>query len=432
MENYFEDLEYAVLKNRYQIKGRAYEHPHIVLKDKETRLVVCFTNYSEYVLSRLPRDSYKWSVNLNWAYAITQFLNYILHKYGIQEVENVKAEMVQEFLDDYCSTLYNGSYPSRGACNEKRAAVCIFLWSVCYEREINPTLPQMQYLKRDDLLGRIAVKGEEGMRVMPEYHFYVKCHNNESGLKQLYRDMPLQIAPKFLQAAQVYDPELTFAIALSMFAGLREGEICNVRQKNSPYGPGVYIMHDGETYRSFTIDLRQEYVIRDDGKFAGKIKKERLASVYPRFLNIIQFFYLQHLNLIAGKKTDKSCPMFINKKKNIKAGTYPAMTVSGYRERIRKLFWDHVMPALKNSPEKNLQLFYYQMQNHSWGAHAFRHWYTVFLVLDGCSDVELKDWRGDRSILSSQTYLERKGELQKKYAAAVNQISLKMLQEGII
>ena len=154
--------------------------------------------------------------------------------------------------------------------------------------------------------------------------------------------------------------------------------------------------------------------------------------MYPKFLNIVYHFYKVHLELVRDKNIDANFPMFVNRKCSRSNNVYHGMTVSGYRERIGKLFHNYVLPAVRNSPDKDLQMFYYQMQGHSWGAHSFRHWFTVFLVLDGCTDVEVKDYRGDRSLLSAQAYLERKGELQKLYADAVNQFTMKMLMEGKI
>lgn len=434
MDRYYKNLEYAILWNQYQIDQHCYRRPCIVLRDRETKLVGRFTNYQEYILTRLPRDMNVWSTNENWAYAIVQFLNYIMHNHGVVEIVRITLDMVKEFLDYYCGTMQNGRYPGRESCKDKRAGICTFLWSICYERERNPELPQMLYLQQDDILTEVAVKTKNGMdtKIIPRFHVPLRYHDNMSGLRKLYRDMPLAIAPVFLKMAQVYDPELTFAIALGMFAGLREGEICNVRRKDSPLGPGILVRHDGNTCREFSLDLRDEYVLRDDKKRVGDIKRERMAAVYPKFLNIVYHFYQAHLELIQNKPTDENRPMFVNKNRCQKNGLYHAMTVSGYKERIDHLFRDHVLPSIQYSENRDLQMFYNQMRGHSWGAHSFRHWFTVFLVLDGCSDTEVRDYRGDRSILSSQVYLERKGELQKLYSQAVNQVSLKMLMEGNI
>lgn len=434
METYFENFEYVVLWIQYEIEQRCYRRPCIALRHRETKLVVRFTTYQEYILSKLPRDMNPWSSNANWAYAIVQFLNYIMHNYKVVELEKIKYNMVQAFLDDYCTTMKNGKYPSRASCNDKRAAVCTFLWAVCCEREENQELPKMLYLKKDSLMTEIAVRTKNGIdtQIIPRFHVTVRYCDNAVGLKSLYRDMPLSIAAIFLKMAQIHDPELTFAIALSMFAGLREGEVCNVRRKDSPLGPGILLRHDDNTCREFSVDLRCEYNLRDDKKMVGKIKKERMAAVYPKFLNIVYHFYKVHLELVRDKNIDANCPMFVNRRCSRSNNVYHGITVSGYRERIGKLFHNYVLPAVRNSTDKDLQMFYYQMQGHSWGAHSFRHWFTVFLVLDGCSDVEVKDYRGDRSLLSAQAYLERKGELQKLYADAVNQFTMKMLMEGKI
>ena len=56
------------------------------------------------------------------------------------------------------------------------------------------------------------------------------------------------------------------------------------------------------------------------------------------------------------------------------------------------------------------------MLEHRLSPHVFRHWYTVQLVLSGIENPGvLMYWRGDSSPESVLTYLQDKGELEKRY-----------------
>ena len=127
--------------------------------------------------------------------------------------------------------------------------------------------------------------------------------------------MPIDFGPRILQMAEIYDPELCFPIALGLYAGLRSGEICNVRQKGSPLGPGIILQtlrhtdasgHIVLEPTSMEFDLRKEVMIRSDAKSFGKIKKERMATVFGPFVKILYGYYIKHLQLIAGKQLHKA------------------------------------------------------------------------------------------------------------------------------
>ena len=69
-----------------------------------------------------------------------------------------------------------------------------------------------------------------------------------------------------------------------------------------------------------------------------------------------------------------------------------------------------------------MRLFYQQMQGHTWGAHSFRHWFTVSLILSGVDNIaSLMNYRGDSSPESAMIYLQNKGEIQRKYLEASEQ-----------
>ena len=128
---------------------------------------------------------------------------------------------------------------------------------------------------------------------------------------------------------------------------------------------------------------------------------------------------------MEGKPCDDSMPMFVNKDIDKNTGRYEAMTVAGYRERVKRIY-EKVLEWCKNSKDKELNRFYDKMtsMNYSWGPHSFRHWYTVRLVQYGCDAVQIKDFRGDKEITSSETYLKEKGSLRKEFEHKSDELGL--------
>lgn len=105
------------------------------------------------------------------------------------------------------------------------------------------------------------------------------------------RDIPQKAIPILLRAVKREEPELVLAVLLQLCAGIREGEIVNIRRANSMYPNGIRYVKENGKFTSFEIDLTREYVLRSDGKKTGKIKIKRKPTVYPIFLEVIQEAY---------------------------------------------------------------------------------------------------------------------------------------------
>ena len=229
----------------------------------------------------------------------------------------------------------------------------------------------MKYLTKEDLIGTAYIMtSEHEKKKVIDYKIKVRYGDKKRRDNRLLRDMPLEIVERFIKMSQIYDPELTFAIVLMAYVGLREGEVCNVRRKESCYGPGIIIKYgdgfnsiDGvyrkcNCYDAIEIDLKDTLIMRSDGKSVGEIKRERMQPVYTGYIDIVSNYYEKHIEMIAHKPCEEFKPMFLCKNKIRKTGKYMAMTKSALRDRINKLFLEHVLPSLKN--DKNYKCRTYE------------------------------------------------------------------------
>ena len=429
-------IEFAVYNVAYSENNRYIKRPVIVIREKETGFIIKFTDYADYVLYRIYEDQNVYKANIKNVYAISQFLNYALvdnySKYHNSSVNNLNIDMFKDFLNDYAQTILpSGRYPSQQSVSDKRIAVSIFGEMLCHYKG-----QKMKNLKKGDFIQTILYQDEYRTVEKYRYKLKIRCYDDYTGeLKQLYRDMPIELLDRFLQYAEMYEPELCFPICLQAYAGLREGEICNVRRKGSYYGPGIITTskrtkdkygNDIFIPTSFQIDLRHEYLMRKDYVYVGEIKSERIVSVWGPFVEKVNKYYLKHLRLIKEKSCDDDIqPMFLNKNKTRETGQYEAMTIDRYTSRIKRLFYEYILPSCENDANPDIALFFQQMKNHTWGLHAFRHWFTVFLLYCGVDDVaRLKDLRGDRSDDSAKDYLKRKGVLMNIYTKSLDTMGL--------
>ena len=422
------DEEYARIIKRFEYSCLEYQYTEmdkrefwyaIVVREKSSGAVIKLTGYEDLLLSKPKQGFHNRKPTREELYYITNFLQYaLIDNYGVykaRDVREIRIEMVEQWLREYASTpTTQGFFPRKEAVVRHRNTVCMFLWLLCgvYKKK-------MKYLKKKDILEMKYVlqkNGEWTVREpipMPLYKIPIPCFDVDTGLRALVRDMPSIILPVFIEICQREDPELTFAVILASYMGLRGGEVCNTRQLYSMYGPGIIITREDGEITAIQIDLHKEFALRSDGVKVGGIKRARYATAFGRFVPVVAHFYEKHLKLIEGKTCEPSMPMFMNR--YAKNGVYMAMTVDNYHKRVGKIF-DKVLDVCKYNPKRELQAFRDGvLQNRHWGAHAFRHWYTVRLVQFGCTSEQLMDFRGDGQIKSSETYIKNKKELFKEF-----------------
>lgn len=422
---------FGVHKRQYYIDGHEVDHCMIVIRDVETGLIKKFTDLGDYAVY-MRTDDLPYSItNIDSMYAVASFLNFVFvdnwSKYRITRIGQIKTEHVQDYLSDYADKLTrSGQYPSHERVCVKRKSISKFLIALIRKEKLS--IPEEEIVKYHFVKRR---KDSYEGRLVPQYLIPIRYHDSSGGYKQLYRDMPLEMADRLITMAETYDPEIAFALALQLYVGLRSGEVCNIRQNTSIYGPCfrmTYADDTGNICTAIEIDLLHEYPLRSDKKSPGKIKKERRQGVFSLYVPAVNAAYKRHLNLIRGKPVEQSRPMFLCRHPG-KDGVYMAMTDSGYRDRLQRLFYSHVLPSCRDDADPEMRAFYIEMQGRTWGAHACRHWYTVSLILNGVDNVaELMQYRGDKSPRSAMVYLERKGELNRRYRNAANKLG-KMIRK---
>jgi integrase len=244
--------------------------------------------------------------------------------------------------------------------------------------------------------------------------------------KKTFRDLPTKAFQILLNLAFRYAPDIAFAICLQAFAGLRAGEVCNVRQERSPSGNGlIFTYMEGEP-RKIEIDILRELPMRGDGVFFGRIKKERIQCVYPAFLRAFCAAYERHRAFLASRRFEAAyCPMFVNNKGM-------AMTYKDYARRFKSLVDSHFRPALLESDDPGCRIYGQLMYENRLTLHALRHWFSVQLVLRGEDIAQIQFWRGDDNPTSAFEYLQNKGDLVNELKKAGGLLADLLIERGKI
>lgn len=99
-----------------------------------------------------------------------------------------------------------------------------------------------------------------------------------------------------------------------------------------------------------------------------------------------------------------------------------AISKQSYCKKIVNIMRGIVLPELLRSDDTELKVFGMMLNESNWGLHAFRHWFTVQLVLNGEDINGIAFWRGDSSLETAFAYLQNKGEIMRLYQKASEEI----------
>ena len=416
------DYHYAVYQHRLMAAdGQVYTRPFIVIKN-QLGVIVRFTNLHDYagvyagkMFAPLSADA---KAKL---YYVCRMLNYVLIErfpdFGADHVFEVNRDMLEQFFRDYAETpKVNGEYRSPASIEFCISAVTAFYRLLCKK------FAAQMSLKESELVTDKFVRGRRGVMVAKAVPaFQVRVTRKA---KPVFRELPSKAFEILLSQAFRYAPDIVFAMCLQAFAGLRAGEVCNVRQEQSPLGGSFVISRIGSDVRKVEIDLTKELPMRSDGAICGKIKKERIQCVYPAFLDAFAFAYRHHKQHLSARDFEPDyCPMFINKRGM-------AMTYANYANRFNNLVEKQFRPALLKSGDPDLRLYGQLLCENNLGLHSLRHWFSVQLVLRGEGIAQVQYWRGDSSPESALTYLQNKGDLLKELKRTSADLIEILLTEG--
>lgn len=397
---------FVVYNQNYELKNKLYvNRQFIVIKDKYG--ILHFTDFHKYIYS--PTNPVKIVTNNGNSrfYFVVKFLNYAFFSEGIQKLTDITIDIVKSFFQLYgmCELPDDTENTTRKKTTVER---CISVLLDFFNNIITKQKGKCK-LKRTELYTTKNVRNKFNVmqeKKVPAFEVnYIDSLDNP-----LFRDLPDTVFNVIFTHVLTKRRDLLGLIMNSAFAGLRPSESCNVRRSDSPLGPGILFTEANGKVLSVQIDLRQEYNLRSDHKFIGRIKKERMQSVPDIFLNAYINAYNIYMDYLTGKKYEKEyAPFNANTQGN-------AYSYKLYYLRFREMIKEEIIPLLLESDDVQLQLYGRILLEHNIAPHIFRHWYTVQLVLSGVSDpYTLMYWRGDNSPESAITYLKNKSDLEIKY-----------------
>lgn len=380
-------------------------YPCIVLYEEATDIPICYTGLERYLCHMSKGQLLDIKTLSSRAYAVCHFLNYILWETDVQAVHECTPEMIRDFLKA-SRRKQDGKDYNKDTWIRYRDYLTEFL--VLYH-EHNGDVFRFGY-SGSDLKTIVFLQDEEKHRkvsVVYPASLHLKAPRTTHKKNRILVDGYLDL---ILYEAKKYEPDISLGIALGAYAGLREGEVVNVS-----FG-AIHTLRKGFGLAAgIEIDLTEDapFFHGWDGKTdPGSIKKYRRQRVYHDFVETVSSLIEFHTASMAarGFDTGSEALVFVNKQGS-------PMTVQTYSDRVKTLFYQHFMPSLRSTCERQgtyaeNAAFIDAYDSEYPGAHMFRHWFTMYLLTKaGLTSGEIMKWRGDSSQESMNEYIHENADM---------------------
>lgn len=394
--------------------------PKIVLRDEHNN-IVAYTDYAQYIRRNGHRVKGNSTTTEHQACTyICIMLNYFLKKrkqLKIKKLADISFDNLQEFMEWYCNGHGTDNVPGLKAAEDCRNYITSFIAELI-ERGIMQNITINELYRFSEKENKYN-KNTKTIVAKPKLTYYSNAPMHPSK----FTDLPGDSIYRIIELASQYDPMLTLGICTEAFGGVRAGGIVNMRTIGAADGDGIIITQSKGKIERIEIDIRREILRTKNGKHTGLIKRPRKQQILPDFNDLYYKCLMRHSRLLATVKNHNPDALFLNSQGY-------AMSYETYRQRLSKLFDNHVVPFLMASNNPEYQIAAQTILERGISSHAFRHWFSTLLAVKYGDPIIIMHWRGDSSIQSALSYLTNKGVLESQLRKTVNTVQSELFREG--
>lgn len=348
------------------------------------------TNFSRYSINTQKRYGEELKKFLNYLVENIKCNNNLFMDLKTYGISKLSVKHGSEYLKLLSSKVRAGNLKSNNFYFSERVLVQFYVWldnqnlieetiqfkeKVVMHNNISKTILDSPFTRLD--LAVAYPKRERGSSIRKR-----KLHDFGYGR--------LDLVNLFLKIAELEEPDIAFGIALQFYGGLRKGEVINLtinsirEEKYANYTPLIVNIKDNweSIFENKTVTN------------AEQVKREREQIIFK--VNIVKKLYNQHLLKIKKESIKNRKALFISYKSN------KPICGQVYYKKFNNVKEKFLEVVLLNSSED-----YNRLISKPWSTHIGRGIFTNLLVFDlGWNASEIALARGDKSLISSQTYIE--------------------------
>lgn len=400
-------------------EGKAVQYPCIGLYRLDTMEPIAYPCYERWYLCVKESEGLATSTMRKRAIAVCAFLNYLLWETNCDTLQEVTLNIIRGFLVNY-KTKENGMQRSTRGWYEGVDAIYTLLINYW---EHNKDTFDFKVTFDELVTYRYVSDNNSRKRKMIKTYNYLSVMAPKQ-IKRKNRLLLHEYLDLFIWCCRKYDPEILIGVASQAYAGIREGGVVNLTHGRIVIGPAPF----GRVSK-ITLDLLTAAPFAQSPNF-GAVKKPREQDVYPDFLDAYYKVYQQHVTLLEtkGYPVTGDAPLLVDKHGN-------PMSVTTYSSRIKKVFYDYFLPALKEFSGQEgrweIDQPYIEAYEAEYpGAHSFRHWFTMYLFrVARLKPDEISKWRGDSDANSFKEYLHVNSDMLREYTETARSFQISWLEE---
>ncbi|OSB11678.1 hypothetical protein B2H97_00805 [Paraclostridium bifermentans] len=379
-----------VIKNEELVKWYNF----LLLENQDTFEIIVseFTDF--FIHKNRLNLSIKTKMN-NYGNTILMFLNYIFfeRENPVSSIVDITIELGNEFINAYgIGDIGARGTKSNDSINRVANSLTIFYHWLYKDSGYN-----LKHIKKTSFrIVSYSVKTPNSsidktkLDTLFTYEIYNKV------LDRKLENPSEFIVYSLLQIAEQYDPIMAFPIALGAFAGLRQGEICQICLQRIQY-TAVF----GRS-TCFYIDLQKEKLLRADGISTGDIKRPRVQLVYESFLPYLDRLYKTHKEILKkyGFNQNTFGALLVDNNGN-------AMTTHTFSQRYNNLVIKLIerLNDLSNKNNFEAALNLDLLLKYKMTPHSLRYFFSEYVGQREPTHI-LAMYRGDLNLNSALTYLK--------------------------
>lgn len=328
----------------------------------------------------------KFNTQKKHALNTVKFLNYVLFN---RRNMNIHSLSDLNFTDgnNYLNSLTSEGQSRGSVKDSERTLTYFYLWLI--DKGVS-NLDKNRFIKKETQYGKSYY--ESPFQVVYPDH---RPPNVEHAF-------PIQYIPLLIEIAILVARPIALGVYLQLFGGLRVGEVVNLKRtqlkRRIANGDFLFEVKD----QNFRTDLK-------DSSGSNNVKRSRNQRVF-QIRDWGESLFNDHIELFAA--ADKNNALFVNRDGK-------AMSGRSYRQYFDKLKGSFI-EYLKSYGDSDDKLIAHHLSMMSWSTHIGRGTFTNMLAEVAENPYDIAFPRGDKSLLSSLSYMSRTERMRKKLEEKFN------------
>jgi len=329
----------------------------------------------------------KFNTQKKHAFNIVKFLNYLMfnkHSMRIHSMSDLKLADGNKYLN----TLTSEGHSIGTVKDSERTLTYFYLWLV--DKGVIASIDKNSFVKKETIHGSIY------------YESPFQVIYPERRPPNVEHSFPVKYIPLLLEIAILEAMPIALGVYIQLFGGLRVGEVVNLKRtqvkKRIANGDFLFEIKD----QNFRSDLK-------DSAGSSYVKRPRNQRIF-QIKDWGESLFNNHIELF--KATDNTNALFVNRDGKAMSGR----SYRQYFDKLKKCF----IEFLKTYGDSEDKILAHHLSIMSWSTHIGRGTFTNMLAEVAENPYDIAFPRGDKSLLSSLSYMARTERLRKKLEQKFN------------